>query len=130
MNPNSANQTWSLWTFRVSPGRPIPRTVNEVKTNVARFGRKVFGTAGQGCVEADTAAQEWICKFRVEGHPAQERGYRAHILKLFTAFFVNGFGAKTTVRMEAKLEAGEPESGGARSQLLILPGDLNGQRTL
>lgn len=47
MNPNSAHQVWSRWTFTVTPGRSIARPVANVRDNCARFGRKAFGAASE-----------------------------------------------------------------------------------
>lgn len=119
MNPNSANQRWSRWTFTVTPGRTLNRSFAVLKENCARFGRKAFGGASEMRI-TQTGADVTI-EVRTEGHPQHEAPYVEWMRQQWERFLINGFGAGTTVALKTKLEAGSREDGRPADQLIILP---------
>lgn len=119
MNPNSAHQIWSKWTFHVTPGRKIRTTRAELEANCGRFGRKAFGSASQ--MRITTKKGVLIVDVRTEGHPVHEPPYVEWMRQQWARFFLNGFGAGTTVTLDTKLEAGSRQDGTPADQLIILP---------
>jgi len=119
MNPNSAHQVWSRWTFTVCPGRSKVRSMADMRTNCARFARKAFGSAGAIHLEHRTDA--WVVSVRAEGHPVHDPSYVAYLLSAWTRFFVTGFGPGTTVHLDTAFEAGDRQDGRPTDQLVILP---------
>jgi hypothetical protein len=123
MDPNSAHQTWSRWTFGVVPGVRKHRSVREVRDHCKRFTAKAFGSAtsmridqvlihGVHCVKIDV---------RTEGHPVNDPQYVEWMAAQFRRFFTEGFGPGTVMRLETKLEAGSRQDGTPSEQLIILP---------
>lgn len=121
MNPNSRNQWWSLWTITVTPGVRKMRPFVEVKTNIARFMRKAFGSASQCRIQHDRKTGAYTIQVRTEGHPAHDPTYVAYYAQHCQRFFVAGFGVGTQVKTDAKLEAGSRQDGTPSEQLIILP---------
>lgn len=119
MNPNSTHQIWSRWTFTVTPGRTIAASRLELEQNCGRFGRKAFGSASE--MRITTRAGKLIVDVRTEGHPVHEAAYVAWMRQQWTRFFRNGFGNKTRVDLETKLEAGSRQDGRPADQLIVLP---------
>ena len=118
MNPNSAHQMWSLWTFRVKPGRTSVYSVGDLKHNLGKFSRKVFGSASQMKIEVQNGL---VFMVRTEGHPVHDAQYVEYVRKLWNDFLTVGFGVGTEVTLEAKLEAGSRQDGSPSEQLIILP---------
>lgn len=124
MNPNSANQRWSFWEYRVYPDGTKKPTFHTVKENCARFGRKVFGSATEMNIQAavdDHGRLYWEIKVRTEGHPVHEGPYTEYVHELWVVFFKNGFGPSCEVQSHARLEAGSRQDGTPSDQLIIMP---------
>jgi hypothetical protein len=119
MNPNSKNQTWSRWTFTVTPRRDVERPFNFVKANCARFGLKAFGSATQ--MRVTQRENSWTIDIRTEGHPVNEPSYVTYMEANWRRFFIGGFGIGTEVTLTTKLEAGSRQDGTPSDQLIILP---------
>jgi hypothetical protein len=119
MNPNSANQLWSRWTLTVTPAFVQVRSFEEVKVNVTRFVRKAFGSAGE--MRITQTQRGYVVDIRVEGHPVHDPTLVAYYTNAFDRFFKSGFGPKTVVSVEAKLEAGSRQDGTPPDQLVMLP---------
>ena len=119
MNPNSAHQTWSKWTFRVTPGRTVVRSFDQVKENCARFGRKAFGSVAQ--MRVTLLPLGYLVEVRAEGHPVHDPAYVDYMAAQWRRFFDSGFGAGTVVVCETKLEAGSRQDGSPSDQLIIVP---------
>jgi hypothetical protein len=123
MNPNSAHQMWSRWTFTVVARRP--RTIKDISANVARFGRKAFGSAtamrARPLVSDARGAVAWEFDIRTEGHPVHDVAYVTWMTAQWRRFFLEGFGVGTTVTCETRLEAGSRQDGTPSDQLIILP---------
>jgi hypothetical protein len=119
MNPNSANQRWSKWTFTVTPGRTIERPFTVLKENCARFGRKAFGGATE--MRITQTRERVTIEVRTEGHAQHEAPYVEWMRKQWERFLINGFGLGTTVTLETKIEAGSRQDGRPADQLIILP---------
>lgn len=128
MNPNSKNQNWSKWTFKVSLGDKRPG-FEEVKYNAAVFGRKVFGSVSQMRVYADFVQNRngkfsigWVIEVLTEGHPAHDREFvNAVCANWVKNFFTPGFGSNAHIDCEAKVMAGDPQNGKPADQMIILP---------
>jgi len=119
LNPNSAHQIWSRWTFTVTPGRPVVRAFAEVQGHSARFGRKAFGAASEMKVEC--RGEAWTIDVRTEGHPVHEDAYVTWMTAQWSRFFKAGFGIGTVVECVTKLEAGSRQDGRPADQLIIVP---------
>lgn len=123
MNPNSAHQTWSKWTFTVKPQQAhrilTPEDKASAHANIARFGRKKFGSASQ--MRLTFKPIVLVVEVRTEGHPVHDPQYQEWMLKEWRAFFAVGFGMETTVALEAHMEAGSKQDGTPSDQLVILP---------
>jgi hypothetical protein len=144
MNPNSANQLWSKWVWFVRPakgvsaaGNVIPRTWNECLSNIARFGRKAFGSASQ--MNVRQTGRGYIIEVLTEGHPVHDPQFVEHMRQSWDQFFKSGFGLSTTTKMTAKLMAGSRQDGSPSDQLVVLPSltihdecteAFNGKRTV
>jgi hypothetical protein len=131
MNPNSQHQMWSKWTWKITPpktnmpsfGRAhrISRgRIEQVKTNIARFANKCFGTNGQMNVLQYTDGSVLV-RVRVEGHPVHDPAYVIHVREAWDVFLRNGFGQRSTIEFSAKLEAGDVQDGKPADQMIILP---------
>ena len=124
MNPNSANQLWSKWTFTVRhKGLGVSKLVTraEVESNFAKFARKIFGSAG--VIDIKVKRGRLIVEILVESlsvTPHDPR-YRDFVNTQASAFFVAGFGPETRVRTESKIMAGSKQDGTPAEQMLILP---------
>ena len=123
MNPNSGNQLWSHWTFNVFPGRLLRRTFADVKANVARFGRKGFGSATECRIKEGLSygVHYYLVEFRTEGKPAHDPQYVKYMGESFEKFFAVAFGPGTETHLDVKVEAGSKQDGKPASQLIILP---------
>lgn len=123
MNPNSAHQLWSLWTFTVHPQYRGELDFEVIKSNCARFGRKAFGGASQMWVGLDRYDTGLVCvvKVRTEGSPINDTGFVEYMVKMWGKFFRNGFGEGSRVLHEVKWEAGDRGDGRPPDQLIILP---------
>lgn len=127
-NPNSANQTWSKWVWFVRPGELKRRPFENVRENIARFGRKAFGSASQMRITEN--ARGYVVEVLTEGSPINDRRFREHMCRNWEAFFVAGFGVDTFSKMTAKRMAGSPQDGRPADQLLVLPAaDIFPRRT-
>jgi hypothetical protein len=122
MDPNSANQLWSRWTFRVH-GKRIP--LPEVKRNVARWLRRGFGKQDFGRAKVDEVAHDGFVSYRivaeVEGVEARDPGYVDSVRRDFNMFIQKGWGITAYGTMEVKLLAGDPGDGRPSDQLMVLP---------
>jgi hypothetical protein len=126
MDPNSANQIWSEWTFVVREAGKHPPFA-DVKKNVAVWLRKGFGSAGQAKVEE--LAQGWRIVARVEGAPAQDPGYVAQVRRGFRRFVEQGWGPLAVESVDAKILAGNKGDGAPADQLVVMPHIIQGETT-
>lgn len=130
MDPNSQNQWWSKWTFTVRPGIRGSWTLDDVKANCARFGRKAFGSGSQMRVtvidvpkaQRNHPGLKKGLKVEVltEGHPVHDPRFEEVMGNQWRAFFVAGFGAGTTTDVKAELKAGSWQDGRPAEQLLMI----------
>lgn len=124
MNPNSQNQCWSFWEYRVYPDKIQQPTYALVKENCARFGKKMFGTASQMrivCATDNMGRLYWEIAVRSEGHPVHDPMYTEWMHAQWHRFFMGGFGSTCEVQSHARLEAGDRQDGTPADQLIILP---------
>lgn len=119
MNPNSANQWWSRWTFKVWPGIVKSRPFAEVQQNVARFARKGFGSGSE--MNITRMGDHWIIDIRTIGHPVTDEAYVGYMRDAFERFFSVGFGVGTKTELKVRLEAGSKQDGTPAEQLIMLP---------
>ena len=119
MDPNSQHQLWSKWTFDVVPEKPLPGLL-ELRTNLARFGRKAFGSASQMRITVLNAKHLRV-EVRTEGSPAHDPGFQTYMQDNWDKFFKVGFGLQTTSECQVKVEAGDLQDGKPREQLIVLP---------
>ena len=95
-----------------------------VKSNCARFGRIVFGSASSMQVRHATDAQGrayWEVSVLSEGHPVHDTTYTTWMHAQWTTFFEHGFGVGCEVQTHARLEAGDRQDGRPSDQLIVLP---------
>lgn len=120
-NPNSANQLWSRWTFRIKPGRPVPSSSREIRENVSPLLAKIFGSVSSVRVQPDLTTKEWVVDLLTEGAPIHEKEYREYVRKLLLRLFQDGFGVTTSIAVQARVVAGPTENGTPDAQLVIMP---------
>lgn len=95
-----------------------------VKTNCARFGRLMFGSASQmrlNCRTDEQARVYWEISVRTEGHPVHDPQYTEWMHKQWDRFLRSGFGQGCEIQCHARLEAGSRQDGGPADQLIIMP---------
>lgn len=119
MNPNSANQRWSKWTFTVHSGGTRRPTLLDVQANCARFGRKAFGSASQMRVQVWNDGRVTI-EVMTEGAPVHDPAFVDYMKRAWARFAVNGWGAGTTLQLETKLLAGSRQDGTPSDQLVMV----------
>lgn len=126
MNPNSQNQIWSLWVWKILVRKKIP--YDQVKQNCARFGRNAFGSSSQMNIQEDEHLNIkrgvyyiWTIKVRSEGHQQPDEAYVKYMKDNWDKFLRNGFGNDAVITFESKLEAGSKGDGSPASQLIIIP---------
>jgi hypothetical protein len=124
MDPNSANQRWSFWQYRIYPDRTKRPEFPTIKENCARFARTVFGQASEMrvVVATDQHARLYVeVSVRTEGHPVHEAPYVTYMHEQWDRFLRNGFGPTCEIQSHAHLEAGSRQDGTPADQLIILP---------
>jgi hypothetical protein len=124
MNPNSAHQLWSLWQYRVYPDGTKRPTFQTVKTNCARFGRLMFGSASEMRIRQatdDRGRLYWEVAVLTEGSPVHDPQYVAWMHATWDRFFREGFGVACEIQHHARLEAGDRQDGTPADQLILLP---------
>ena len=129
MNPNSRNQLWSFWEYRVYPDGTRRPPFALVKVNCARFGRLLFGSASEMRITEATdeyGRLYWEVAVRTEGHPVHDPAYTEWAHAQWTTFFRSGFGPTCEVRCHARLEAGDRQDGTPADQLIIMPALIEG----
>lgn len=120
MDPNSAHQLWSRWTWTVRPGRRVAVPFEPIKATMARFARQRFGSAGQ--MRIVEQLDRYIVEVRIEGKPAHDPDYVRHERVRWHMFFLELFGIRTEVELAGpKIEAGSRQDGTPPDQLIILP---------
>jgi hypothetical protein len=125
MNPNSANQRWSLWEYRIFPSGLKRPSYQTVKANAARFGRLAFGSASEMRVQwrtDDFGRLCWVITVLSEDHPVHDATYVEWMHRQWHRFFTEGFGPGSTIQSHARLMAGDREDGRPADQLIVLPG--------
>ena len=118
MDPNSKNQRWSRWRFRVrDAGRIVPRA--DVELNFARWARAGFGSVTKAKIDRD--ALGWILTCVTEGATAEDLGYVMSVRSDFERkFLFSGFGPMASVELTTCVLAGDTRSGPA-SQWVEIP---------
>jgi hypothetical protein len=119
MDPNSANQMWSAWTFTVrEAGRTAPRA--DVELNAARWLRRGFGSVGEARVTR--TIEGWRIEARVEGVPAHDPAYVASVKREFRErFCAQGWGPLAWGDVRVRILAGDQQDGRPRDQWIGLP---------
>lgn len=130
MNPNSANQLWSRWTFEIDElGRHVPRA--DVELNALRWLRKGFGSAGRArLTEIQTypfprgrrMGTTWRIDVLIEGKPAHDPAFVQSVATQFGRDFVSkGWGPLAQSRVTAEVLAGSKQDGKPPAQMIELP---------
>ncbi len=122
MDPNSANQLWSRWTFTVRSTKYIP--LREVQENVTRWLRQGFGSIGRARVterRGPSVSNTWTIECEVEGVAAHDPGFVESVRLQFLGFVEKGWGMLATGETEVRILAGDVEDGRPRDQLLVMP---------
>jgi len=129
VNPNSAHQTWSLWTAIVDV--PFHRQhvtklfEAEMQRASATFYRRLFGSASEMKITRSLAAGQsrFVVECRTEGSPAQEPVFRKRRMDELAAFFGKNLCmyGKVDVRVDVRIEAGDPGTGAPPTQLILAP---------
>jgi hypothetical protein len=101
------------------PHPVLPKTMESVKANAARFARREFGSAGE--MRVIQKLRSWLIEIRVEGVSIQDAGYVAAKQVRFDTFWRGGFGALARIDFTARLEAGDPQTGAPNDQLIMVP---------
>jgi hypothetical protein len=124
VNPNSQNQRWSLWEYRVYPDALHRPDYESVKTNAARFGRLAFTSAASMRIRQatdDRGRMYWEIAALAEGLPVHDPAYTEWMHEHWRKFLKHGFGEKSEILCHARLEAGDRQDGTPADQLIILP---------
>ena len=132
MDPNSQHQEWSEWAFTVVLPTETPRPYGEVKKNVARFMRKLFGQAARMRLrqesELDVLTRRthtvWRFVIQAENANANDPDKRVYVEDVVRHFMRNGFGPHI-LTMDVKLLAGKREDGEPAEQWIFLPPALH-----
>lgn len=120
MDPNSLNQLWSKWTFDVREmGRRVPRA--DVELNAARWMRQGFGSVA--AMRLVRRPRGWRIEVIVEGKPAHDPRYVAHVEREFCGRFVaGGWGPLAALgAVKARVIAGSKQDGTPREQWVGIP---------
>lgn len=125
MNPNSAHQRWSRWTFFIRPGGSVMPSFKDIKHAAALFGRLEFKSATEMNIQMVqsplTGKKEIHLRIRTEGHPVHDPQFVQWMHGRWTRWAERGFGPRTTCELiEAKLEAGDRQDGTPRDQLILM----------
>lgn len=118
-NPNSQNQLWSRWTFRIrESGRHVP--FEDVQHNAAQWLRAGFGSVGTARVRA--AVRGWQIDLLVEGKPAHDPKFVADVQRQFQRNFVaKGWGPLAIGTVRVEVLAGSKQDGRPAAQLVVIP---------
>jgi hypothetical protein len=123
IDPNSEHQLWSEWTFQIHEhGRHVPFA--HVQKEVARWLVKGFGSVGRARVEEihSASGSHFVIRAQVEGQPAHDPGFVAHVRRQFATYFVyQGWGPLATSSVQARVLAGDMQDGQPRRQLVVMP---------
>ena len=118
-NPNSANQRWSSWEFRIFEGG---RHVNmaSVQYNAGRWLRQAFGTAGR--VHVRSVFRGWKVQCLVEGPTAHDPQYVEAVRRQFQRDFVaKGWGPMAWSTVKTRIMAGSLQDGKPPAQMIEVP---------
>lgn len=125
MNPNSTNQRWSQWTYRVFPDGTKKPPYALVKENCARFGRTIFGAASEMKIEQAKDPRNgrlyWEIVTRSEGHPAHDPKFVQWMHAQWAQFLKHGFGEQSEILAVSSLIAGSRQDGTPADQWIALP---------
>ena len=124
MDPNTRNQRWSLWEYRVYPTGTKRPDYATVMNNCARFGRLIFGSVSRMRLRHATdeyGKLYWEITVMSEGHPVHDPKYAEWMHNQWIRFLKNGFGTLCEIRTHARLEAGDRQDGRPADQLIMLP---------
>ena len=123
LDPNSAHQLWSHWTFTVLATHHIP--LNEVKINAARWLKRVFRAVGRGrvteSVGGTSVANRYVIECEVEGPPANDPGFVAAIRLEFLKFVEMGWGPLASGDTRVRIIAGDRQDGRPPVQHIEIP---------
>lgn len=122
MNPNSGNQRWSRWVYRVEA--PADPHFEVVRQSCRAFGWRRFGSASVMRVQRKPGL--WEIAILSEGHPAHDPGYAGWMHAEWRRFLAVGFGPKARITTAASLVAGTRDDGTPPDQLIIMPGAIRG----
>jgi hypothetical protein len=120
MDPNSAHQQWSEWTFTVVADESP--SYNAIVDNVRRVTAALFGPHGQ--VRVDPVRRGYRCQIQAETSrdSVMDPQWRIRVKALMTMLISNGWkGAAKVLWDEPRLLAGSPEDGRPVCQWLIMP---------
>lgn len=117
IDPNSAHQLWTRWTFRVN-GRRVPFA--EAKLNIARWLSKGFGSVGRASI-TERATGQIVTVCEVEGAPAHDPGYVASVRRSFRQFVAQGWGVAAVESVDVEILAGDTQDGRPPAQLVVMP---------
>lgn len=123
MDPNSAHQIWSHWTFTVESTGRAPRFAL-VKENFARWCRARLSSVGQlKCGQrARGVTMVWTLEARLEGVAAHDPDLVRFVEADFAREFVDkGFGPLARATVSVRVLAGDVQDGSPRSQLIVTP---------
>lgn len=119
MDPNSAHQLWSQWTFQIWDNGKHP-PFEEVKDNARRWLRQGVGSVGRVRIEENV--RTWTIIAQIEGADANDPTYvlsvRNHFQKNFVA---QGWGPLAVGEVSVEILAGDDQTGRPRSQLIVMP---------
>lgn len=117
MDPNSANQLWSMWTFTIrEAGRRVSRA--EFEHNMVRWIRMGFK---HGRCKVTQRPLGWKVEVLVEGVQANDPAYVASVKKGFADFVRKGWSLGAWGKVECQVMTGEVEQGKPRSQMIEVP---------
>ena len=118
-DPNSANQLWSKWTFKVyEVGKHVQRA--DVEYNAAKWLVKGFGSAGRVIVKQMVFG--WDIECLIEGPPAHDPAFVAKVRQQFWRDFVEkGWNGLSWGSVNVRVMAGDLQEGKPRPQMIEMP---------
>lgn len=122
-NPNSANQTWSRWTFKCFIPTKKSLTFEEILLNWRKFCPLLFKTHS-GRLKLTKTNSHYKFVADIEGVSINDPLYRADVkMRMREHFIRKGLGnySANSMKMESSLLSGSAQDGTPPVQLIVLP---------
>lgn len=123
MQPNSAHQLWSRWTFGVEADpRKLP-SFHECVDNFRAWVKIGFQSSAGRARLIQPSPTAYVFQVEIEGPPATDPEFREHVKRQFIAHFMfAGFGfSASLVQFDVKILAGSRDDGTPADQMVVMP---------